>query len=281
MMRNFINIIQITESEELGTHHQRPERIFSKKNISALSLVKKVEASREHKLRGICDDAGNIYWWDAFYATHDEAAKQLGIPYHIEHRLFAYIDSYGDTVIDQSRDTFRFLKSLAESAVLHDINISILGWRSRWTAEEYLEQLADYELLPENYVMRDFINIMESYEPSNYGYWIRPDGVIQAATYAGHEVLAAQQLGFNMDQIDDDDEKQYVQMGMEEGGVRVVVRGQTEFSAEWETFAITDDARASLRKLLKNYKDRTSFIMQNEYIESYAEAMRYLNNWEA
>jgi len=61
-------------------------RFMTKKNLGPLSLTKMMSASRTGDVRGLL--VGNdVYYWDAYYATHDEFAASIGVPYSPDNRL--------------------------------------------------------------------------------------------------------------------------------------------------------------------------------------------------
>ena len=118
----------------------------SRANPTARKLISMVERSRDGKLRGLVSMNGDLYWWDAYDATHDQAARELGIEYWPngkDNRLFASRDR-GGIVVDHGNDMFApALRRLAMSAEGTDMMFS--GWLGTWSPEEYIEQLNDIE----------------------------------------------------------------------------------------------------------------------------------------
>lgn len=125
--------------------------------------------------------------------------------------------------------------------------------------------------------MRKWIDLLESFQTSEYGYWIMPDGTVIPCINADHSELAANQLGIDIDEDDEEAAREAVDDALDEGSIRVVAaKGSQEFNAEWSDTAITDDGKKALLGLLKLYSNREYFIMQNEYFEIYQQAVRYV-----
>lgn len=115
-------------------------------NPTAMRIIGAVNRSRAKQLRGIFDLNGNTHWWDAYDMTHDQGAKQLGIPYDYKRRLFATMREDGVIIIDHDDEQYtKWLKPLVTSAVHVGDDIQFTGWRGTWTPDDFLEQLEEYE----------------------------------------------------------------------------------------------------------------------------------------
>lgn len=79
-------------------------KLFSRANPTPRSLRAMVERSKEGRLRGVVAPNGDTFWWDAFEKTHDQGAKELGVPYFPndeDNRLFARVEEDGSIVLEQ------------------------------------------------------------------------------------------------------------------------------------------------------------------------------------
>lgn len=119
---------------------------YSRPNPSAAVLRSMIERAQDRRLRGLVAMNGDLFWWDAYYATHQTAAMELGIEYSEgsgpDRRLFATLDYLDGTItIDHGSDEFAEpLRRLAVSAS-NDYDFRFTGWRSSWSADEFVEQL--------------------------------------------------------------------------------------------------------------------------------------------
>ncbi len=69
------------------------------RNVSAANLVQLLATSKMKQVRGLVNGR-DIWFWDSFYGTHQEAAVALGIEYHLENRIHVWLDGNGDTCLD-------------------------------------------------------------------------------------------------------------------------------------------------------------------------------------
>lgn len=63
----------------------------------------KSSANADFDIRGLAFGS-DVYWWNAWFATHYEAANILALPYQKSSRLTGYIDHYGNVVIDHDEN---------------------------------------------------------------------------------------------------------------------------------------------------------------------------------
>lgn len=128
-MRTFFEII---------LEAMRPDA-FSKANPSAERLIAMLEASVAKCLRGVVSENGDLFWWDAFYNTHDDAAAALGIENN--GRLFME-GRRGQTVVYADRDQdMECLRRLASSPGCDRIDF-LANLRS-YTADQFIDYLDD------------------------------------------------------------------------------------------------------------------------------------------
>jgi hypothetical protein len=137
-----LDFINPVEEDELSESVNAPIR-FSRANPTARTIRSMIMRSEDRKLRGMIAPNGDLFWWDAYYATHQTGAMELGIEYGAEgdkKRLFATMDLDDSITIDGGSDEYAsYLAPLAQTVGEDDFLFT--GWDGRWTAEEFLEQL--------------------------------------------------------------------------------------------------------------------------------------------
>lgn len=120
-------------------------------------------------------------------------------------------------------------------------------------------------------------NLLESFEPSEYGYWINPTGEIISCADMTHGDAAAAWLGKAVDEDDEEQERELVDEALEDGCIRIVAsKGSEEFNAEWNSGNVGSEAKRALLEVISLYANRIYFIIQSEYFDEYKKAVRYI-----
>jgi len=119
------------------------------------------------------------------------------------------------------------------------------------------------EILP--FIKGKSRRIVESFDPSDYGYWIMPNGEIISTSRMNHGEAAAYQLGIDISELDDESEEisDMVLDAIDAGGVRVVSsRGSKEISFEMPAI-VSREVKASMIEIMDVYgRDRDFFLLQ-------------------
>lgn len=122
---------------------------FARRNPPATAMVNLVDRSKEGRLRGLMDPSnGDVFWWDAYDKTHNEAAKELGLDEWADgrdHRLYATRTEDGAIEISMGNDFIApRLRRLAERDPNGD-TFRFGAFLGNWESADFLDQLNEYE----------------------------------------------------------------------------------------------------------------------------------------
>lgn len=125
------------------------QRGFTRR-VTASSLVAQVDKSKTGQLRGVMDPAtGEVFWWDAYEKTHNEAAKELGLDEWAngrDHRLYATRREDGAIEITVGNDFIApSLRRLAERDPDGD-TFRFGAFLGTFNSEDFLAQLDESTL---------------------------------------------------------------------------------------------------------------------------------------